>query len=65
MSTKDVTIGVRITPEQRDALGKLAKAEVRSISTYLWMLIDAHLKTAEAKAALREIDHKDARRIRA
>ncbi len=47
---KTEQIGFRISPELKKALTELAKADKRSLSAYIEIVLEQHVKTAKAKA---------------
>jgi hypothetical protein len=46
-------IGLRISPELKKALAELAKAESRSLSSYIVLVLEDHIKTKAEKTEMK------------
>lgn len=48
-STKTERLGIRVSPEMKKALTELAKADKRSLSAYIEIVLEQHVKAAKIK----------------
>lgn len=47
---KSAPISIRISPDLKDAIVKLAEADKRSVSTYIEIVLEKHVAEAQASA---------------